>query len=62
MYVGVVNDEDDLLTVADIVRGKERGVVFLSDEFKIGVDLKMAVDARVLVYCPGQGIKRPDRE
>lgn len=53
--MAVVNDEYDLIAVADHVRTlpKPKAVIFLCDEFKIGVDLKMAVDARVLIYCPG---------
>lgn len=55
MYIAVINDEHDLVAGANHVRtfAKPRAVIFLSDEFKIGVELKMEVDAGHLIFFSG---------
>jgi hypothetical protein len=55
-------DTCDSLTIArNYFSLKSRGILFLSEEFRIGVDIKCSTDAQVLVFC-AKGKPRPDRE
>ena len=55
-----INLKEDLSLARLHFVTNRKGVIFLCDDYKIGADIKCPVDARVLVYCPGE--TEPDRE
>jgi hypothetical protein len=59
--VFVVTDSTTLQIARNYFQGKKSGVVFMSDEYRIGVDIKCGTDGHVLVYVP-KGAPWPDRE
>jgi len=57
----VVTEEIHVAMARDFYLHQKRGVMFLSDKFSIGVDVKCGYDAAVLVYVDNLS-KIPDRE
>ena len=57
----VVTEEIHVAMARDFYLHQKRGVMFLSDKFSIGVDVKCGNDAAVLVFVDNLS-KIPDRE
>ena len=57
----VVSEDIDVEVARDFYLHQTKGVMFLSDKFAIGVDVKCGNDAAVLVFV--EDVKKiPDRE
>ena len=59
--VFTVADADNLKVARLHFKDETTGVIFLTDAFRIGVDIKCEQDGRVIVYVKESGVK-PDRE
>jgi hypothetical protein len=60
-HVYVVNTTNDLQIARSHFSKKDLCVIFLNDNYRIGADIKLRVDGRVLVFVPNKEM-RPDRE